>query len=135
MKIKFLSKVSGDVFRLDKRAHVRLDEPLVCQVDDELVIVPAGFVSDFASIPRIFWTLIGSPADFPEPAVLHDYMCRVGEGLKRRGLGYQYSWQEVHEIFRLALIEIGVNPVTTRIMWSAVYGNWLLRPDKRWKKL
>jgi hypothetical protein len=30
------------------------------------VIVPAGFVTDFASVPRIFWRVIGPPTGFGE---------------------------------------------------------------------
>lgn len=39
------------------------------------IIVPAGIVSDFASVPRFFWRII-SPID-PDvrlPAIIHDYL-------------------------------------------------------------
>jgi hypothetical protein len=34
--------------------------------------VPAGFVTDLTSIPRILW-VASTPADWPEAAVLHDW--------------------------------------------------------------
>lgn len=41
--------------------------------------VPAGFVTDGASIPRALWTLVGAPLDtYAEAAVLHDYLYRTG---------------------------------------------------------
>ena len=40
-----------------------------------LVAVPAGFVSDGASIPKAAWSIIGSPFDeFLEEAVVHDWL-------------------------------------------------------------
>ncbi len=44
-------------------------------LDGNIVIVPEGFITDGASIPRIFWTLIGPPmgGDYDQSAVLHDY--------------------------------------------------------------
>ena len=50
--------------------------------DDELnitIIVPKGSRTDFASIPRVFWSIL--PPWYPtygEPAVIHDYLYRNG---------------------------------------------------------
>ena len=42
---------------------------------DEIISVPAGFVTDFASIPRFAWWLIGSPTgEYGKAAVKHDYL-------------------------------------------------------------
>lgn len=38
-----------------------------------LYVVPAGFVTDWASIPRVFW-LIVSPFECVPEATLHDYL-------------------------------------------------------------
>jgi len=48
--------------------------------------VPRGFVFDFASIPKIFWSLIGAPATgkYREAAVVHDY-CYYSEAYSRWG--------------------------------------------------
>lgn len=43
-----------------------------------VLLVPAGFVCDLASIPRIAWQFVGSPADSAEAAVLHDYVYAKG---------------------------------------------------------
>jgi hypothetical protein len=41
--------------------------------------VPAGFITDFASIPRPLWALVGGPADgkYRKIAVIHDYLYRT----------------------------------------------------------
>ena len=41
----------------------------------EVVVVPKGFITDFASIPRIMWPLIGPPTgEHGKAAVVHDYL-------------------------------------------------------------
>lgn len=42
------------------------------------VTVPAGTRTDFASIPRLLWPLIGQPAGrYAQAAVLHDHLYRT----------------------------------------------------------
>jgi hypothetical protein len=38
------------------------------------VNVPVGFVTDFASIPRIFWSLLRPDGRYTYPAIVHDYL-------------------------------------------------------------
>lgn len=38
------------------------------------VAVPVGFVTDFASIPRAFWSLLRPDGDYAYAAVIHDYL-------------------------------------------------------------
>lgn len=38
------------------------------------VAVPPGFVTDFASIPRIFWSILPPDGDYTYPAIIHDYL-------------------------------------------------------------
>jgi hypothetical protein len=38
------------------------------------VRVPIGFVTDFASIPRIFWSILPPDGKYTYPAILHDYL-------------------------------------------------------------
>lgn len=40
-----------------------------------IYVVPDGFITDLASIPQMFWSLIGHPADaYLEAAILHDWL-------------------------------------------------------------
>jgi hypothetical protein len=39
----------------------------------KIVIVPKGFVTDFASIPRPFWSIVPTWGKYGPPAVVHDY--------------------------------------------------------------
>lgn len=44
-----------------------------------MFVVPQGFESDGASLPRLFWRLLGHPfsMDYLWEAVLHDYLYRT----------------------------------------------------------
>jgi hypothetical protein len=41
---------------------------------DRPIVVPAGFVTDFASIPRVFWAGLSPHGQYSRAAVLHDYL-------------------------------------------------------------
>jgi len=44
--------------------------------DGEKIVIPAGFETDFASVPRIFWPFISPVDKHGKAAVLHDYLYR-----------------------------------------------------------
>ena len=65
-----------------------------------LIVVPSGFVTDFASVPRLpvaYW-LYGSKAN--APALVHDYLYREGHPGRK----------EADRIFLEALKEYGYKP-------------------------
>jgi hypothetical protein len=41
-------------------------------------LIPKGFITDFASIPRIFWSILPPTGDYGPAAVLHDFLYRTG---------------------------------------------------------
>jgi hypothetical protein len=69
------------------------------------VTVPVGFVTDFASIPRAFWSLLRPDGHYAYAAVIHDYLYWT-QGLSRA---------RSDMIFKLAMqdFEIGSEQVTT----------------------
>lgn len=42
---------------------------------NDFVIVPKGFETDFASIPRLFWRILPPDDVYTQACVLHDFMC------------------------------------------------------------
>ncbi|EBH4413765.1 DUF1353 domain-containing protein, partial [Salmonella enterica] len=44
--------------------------------DDEsdVIEVPAGFITDLATIPRIFWILLPPDGKYAKAAIIHDWM-------------------------------------------------------------
>ncbi|MDH5178598.1 MAG: DUF1353 domain-containing protein [Gammaproteobacteria bacterium] len=41
---------------------------------DDVIVIPQGFVTDFASIPRIFWTVFPRHGEYTTAAIVHDYL-------------------------------------------------------------
>jgi hypothetical protein len=74
---------------------------MIVHVDNEYHVVPRGFKTDLASIPRILWPLF-SPNDYDviAPAVLHDWQyCCVKE----------VSRQKADDVFYYSLIWHGMS--------------------------
>lgn len=75
--------------------------------------VPSGVKVDGASIPSVFWSLIGSPytGKYREASVIHDYYCAT----KSR------HWKAVHRVFLDGMLARGVNKTQAELMYLAVY--------------
>lgn len=97
-------KVGGNQFRLTS------DLVYASDLLDHVLIVPAGFVTDFASVPRLPFTylLFGGVGD--EAAVLHDFLYEWG--LVSRKLA--------DEVFAEACAVLGVPAWRRGPMWAAV---------------
>lgn len=59
--------------------YFTLDEILWTPEGDQVerlqkVRVPIGFVTDFASVPRVFWSLLRPDGEYSYAAVIHDYL-------------------------------------------------------------
>jgi hypothetical protein len=74
---------------------------------------PAGSVVDGASIPRLFWTLIGGPFEgkYRNASVVHDVGC----------VEMRQTWEDVHRMFFEACRCAGVEESQAKIMYYAVY--------------
>jgi len=74
--------------------------------------VPVGAKVDGASIPRLFWPLIGGPFEgkYRNASVIHDWYC------DRR----TRPWRQVHRAFYDAMLESGVDTGMARVMYAAV---------------
>ena len=82
---------------------------------NEIIHVPAGFVTNFASVPRIFWPIISPIDDHGKAAVIHDYCYD-------RGL---YSKKRCDDIFKEALNVLNVKPWRVFcIYWSVRLFAW-----------
>jgi hypothetical protein len=84
------------------------------------VTVPVGFVTDFASIPRAFWSLLRPDGNYAYAAVIHDFLYWT-QALPR---------DKSDLIFKLAMqdFEIGTSQVTT------IYAGVRAGGDGPWKE-
>jgi len=96
------------------------------ELSNEVIIVPKGFKTDFASIPRVFWTIIGSPiGKYGKAAVIHDYLYYT----KR------YPRKRADQIFYEAMGVLKVDQWRRRSMFMAVrIAGWIPWVLTRFKK-
>ncbi len=66
----------------------QLEVPSIFGGDRPSYIVPQGYESDGASIPRIAWPLIGHPfmGKFMRAATVHDWLCEQSETYGQRAV-------------------------------------------------
>ncbi len=59
----------------------KLLEPFEYHVDtypsEKIIQVPTDFITDFASIPRIFWVILSPFGEYGKAAVIHDWLYRT----------------------------------------------------------
>ena len=80
--------LSIPAFRIERPDKWVLEGELVYRSDlwPSTIVVPKGFVTDLASIPRIFRSIIPQNGKHRAPAVVHDYLCRGHEKFMPRSL-------------------------------------------------
>lgn len=86
------------------------------------VMVPKGFVTDLASIPRVLRLLIQVNGRHSDAAIIHDWLYYK----KGNVCFWTFSRKECDDIFYQAMLESGVPKWKARTMWSGVrVGGWL----------
>src|SRR5688572_15669027 len=70
--------------------------------------VPAGMVTDGASVPSVFWVMFPPwTGNYRKAAVIHDHYCAT----KSR------TWQETHNVFYEAMLTEGMGERTAKVLW------------------
>ena len=88
--------------------------------------VPAGFESDGASVPRLFWTMVCPPLDHHavRAGVAHDYIYREQPP--------DWTRKEADKMFLCFLIEDGLPPLQARLAyWGVRLGGWIAWKENR----
>lgn len=73
-------------------------------------IIPVGFVTDFASVPRSLWNILPPIGKHNRAALLHDYLYTENIGSRKKA----------DELFLAVMIEDGVSVFTAWIMYLGV---------------
>jgi hypothetical protein len=90
-----------------------LVEPLRYAGNTDTFVVPPGFRTDFASVPRLFVWLLPKYGRYTRAAILHDFLCdEAREGRIDR--------DDADGLFRRSMRELGVSFLRRWIMWAAV---------------
>lgn len=86
-------------------------------------LVPKGFTTDFASIPRAFHTLIPKNGRHDAAAIVHDYLYQVSPRVPAKPplrSMVRVSRKDADGVFLRIMKELGVNPVRRWLMYRAV---------------
>lgn len=110
LKLEFLDYKNFRV--LEEFSYYRTDDP------KDIIIVPKGFVTDFASIPRLFWSILPPSGSskrnkYGKCAVLHDY-------LYDKSCIYSVSRKEADEIFLEAMVAMKVSGFVRKLFYYMV---------------
>ncbi len=83
----------------------------------DIISVHMGFVTDFASVPRIFWSIFPPWGRYGKAAILHDYLYFEGKRTRK----------ESDLIFKEAMEVLEVGVWKREIMYLAVrmFGFWV----------
>ena len=136
--VTVVNRLAGRVFEWE------LCEPVSYRIvdapDSEVVNVPAQFRTDFASVPRPFWTIISPWGRHGRAAIVHDFLYQLGgvtdvsaQSMRRP------SKREADRIFREAMgvldevilggsrfwSRFGTGIVAVRI-WIAGFRRWVM---------
>lgn len=82
------------------------------------ITVPAGFVTDGASVPRPLWWLLPAWGRYSRAAVIHDYLCKAH--FDDVDLGFYLTRKIADDLFYEAMVECGVNVTMRWLMWASV---------------
>jgi hypothetical protein len=86
-------------------------KPNADQTGYNAVTVPVGFVTDFASIPRLFWSIFRPDGLYTYPAIVHDYLYWTQNTSK----------DVADKILQFGMEDIGVNRATITTIYEAVH--------------
>ncbi len=90
-----------------------LVDDYVYQIEEYSIRVTKGFVTDYASIPRIFRPIVLPYSKHSGASVVHDY-------LYSKGCNLNIERKKADKIFLEILKEEGVNSILARLMYIAV---------------
>ncbi|EBI4650781.1 DUF1353 domain-containing protein [Salmonella enterica subsp. enterica serovar Oranienburg] len=91
----------------------RVYEPFAFYLSDDesdVIEVPAGFITDLATVPRIFWILLPPDGKYAKAAIIHDYL--YDNALRTK--------KEVDLIFLDGMKVLGVPKWKRIVMYQAV---------------
>jgi hypothetical protein len=83
------------------------------------ITVPLGFITDGASVPRIFWNILSPFGEYAPAAIIHDFL------YSKDSDGYEYERWECDQLFLMAMKDCGVGWIKRHAIYNAVrIGGW-----------
>ena len=110
---KFIGKPQT-VWEDDGRNMTLLQDFIYEDPKHQIWAASVGSAVNGASIPQIFWSLIGGPFEgrYRNASVIHDTECTSP---------YKHDWRDVHRMFYFGCRAGGVPEAEAKLMFAAVY--------------
>jgi hypothetical protein len=105
-------------------------EDLVWTGETDVIIVPAAFVTDFATSPRFLHWLWLPYGAYTRAAVLHDYLLELIGAAHRNNTEPPFTSRDADAIFRVAMRDLGVGYPKRYLGWAAVRWGALFNPRR-----
>lgn len=100
----------GKTWKLAQEFDYNMGDEGGVQID-----VPQGFVTDFASVPQIFWNVLPPWGAYGKAAVLHDWLYHE----------QTYTRAKTDKIFLEAMTVLGVSALRKYVIYAGVrLGGW-----------
>lgn len=77
----------------------------------DTILVPVGFETDFASVPKLLWNIMPPTGQYGKAAVIHDFLYRTPK---------QATKDEADSVFLEAMTALGVGWWTRNTMYRGV---------------
>ena len=117
--------------------HWELIEPFEYHVgskeSNEIITVPKGYVTNFASIPQIFWNILPPVGTYGKAAVIHDWLYQNNGKivLMTKSGNYwlvkQYTRKQCDDIFLEAMVVLKTGRLARWMIYSHVrWWGWIV---------
>jgi hypothetical protein len=120
-----------DILETGRDARLLRDYTVETSIRD--ITIPAGFVTDFASVPQLFWSIIPPMGKYFVAAVLHDYFYREpASRICADPEGLPITRELADRIFLEEMADLKVSWWKRRLMYRAVRvggsSSWVEQP-------
>lgn len=103
----------------------RLLGPVCYAGETDRFLIPEGYVTDWATIPRVAVWLFPRFGNHAKSAILHDYLLTDAMPAGR------VTSNDADGLFRRSMRELGIPPVKRWLMWTGVRWGALFNPRRR----
>lgn len=125
------TRYDAEASRILGADHWRILKTFSYKIDEEThVTVPAGYLTDGASVPQLFWNIIPPWGQYGQAAVVHDILCEY-LSVTRCGKTEIITRRRADQVLHEAMVNLEV-PLLKR---AAIYGavcmyRWTIGTEK-----
>ncbi len=87
---------------------------------ESIIRVPADFLTDFASVPQVFWNILPPTGRYGKAAVIHDWLYQT-----RNAGTHLCTRSEADSVLREGMDALGIDQVTRWTIYTGIrVGGW-----------